>query len=279
MIERPKTVPSRARPSNTSKRITPEALRILEDAGMTHTVVQKVFYLARLITSTEDVYDHIKMYVENGQEHGYGMTVKNILRVVRDGDLEFHHQPERRDDFRLLLWHGTKKSAIASILENGFILPKPNGQMFGPGIYFADRASKSANYGDQGFYPKAGTTAYLFLCDVLLGNVYNAKKPHTELTEAPNGLTRTFHSVKCTGEKVPDRKYNEKYHNSIISCGPTIPNSQFEEYTVKYNEFIVYKTENIRIMFLVEVEFAEEPVKQPARLNMAESNNVPLKYR
>lgn len=68
----------------------------------------------------------------------------------------------------MLLWHGTTRQNLVSILQNSLQLPvaATNGHMFGPGIYFADRMSKSARYTD-----KAGPEVFL-LCQVALGKKY-----------------------------------------------------------------------------------------------------------
>lgn len=65
----------------------------------------------------------------------------------------------------MLLWHGTTRKNLVSILQNSLTLPvvATNGHMFGPGIYFADRMSKSAGYTD-----KSGPEVFL-LCQVALG--------------------------------------------------------------------------------------------------------------
>ena len=68
----------------------------------------------------------------------------------------------------MLLWHGTTRSNLVSILQNSLKLPvyATNGHMFGAGIYFADRMSKSAGYTDQ------SGPEVLLLCQVALGKKY-----------------------------------------------------------------------------------------------------------
>ena len=57
-------------------------------------------------------------------------------------------------------------------------MPKPNKQMYGPGIYFATDSSKSA----RDIYTKGSNM--LLLCDVLLGKAYTAKTARTDMNAA-----------------------------------------------------------------------------------------------
>lgn len=67
---------------------------------------------------------------------------------------------------RLLLWHGTKVLNLTGILDNGFKLPTDGQLMFGKGIYFADRVTKSCDYCDP------TGTGILLLCEVAVGSMY-----------------------------------------------------------------------------------------------------------
>lgn len=74
----------------------------------------------------------------------------------------------------------------------------PTGYMFGKGIYFADIASKSAQYC---YATAAANTGILLLCEVALGNPHELRKA-TALTAAGRGR----HSVKGCGKHIPDPK-------------------------------------------------------------------------
>jgi poly [ADP-ribose] polymerase len=80
-------------------------------------------------------------------------------------------------DNRKLLWHGSRTTNYVGILSQGLkIAPKDapsTGYMFGKGIYFADLASKSANYC---FASNENPYGLLMLCDVALGNPYDVRK-------------------------------------------------------------------------------------------------------
>ncbi|VDO69170.1 unnamed protein product [Haemonchus placei] len=73
---------------------------------------------------------------------------------------------------RRLLWHGSGTANYGGILSQGLRIAPPEapvtGYMFGKGVYFADMASKSANY-CRVFDDNAD--GLMLLCDVALGKV------------------------------------------------------------------------------------------------------------
>ena len=172
-----------------------------------------------------------------------------MYKIRRYGE-KYHASKSKQH--RMMLWHGTKKVLVPSILQNGFSLPAANTSnrlMYGTGVYFADRASKSAGYCDG---TSTGTTALMFLCDVKLGNVYKCKNAHNEYTTPP----AKFDTVKANGNFHPDWKENKYYHGSILPVGKTIANTRFTEFAVRYNEYIVYEPSRVVMSFLVEITFA-----------------------
>ncbi len=77
---------------------------------------------------------------------------------------------------RVLLFHGSRMSNWAGILGRGLrVAPPeapPTGYMFGRGIYFADMASKSANYC---WATPSKNTGLLLMCEVALGGLREKK--------------------------------------------------------------------------------------------------------
>lgn len=157
----------------------------------------------------------------------------------RDGP---YHQPKRSDlspevskayaDANgALLFHGSRSVNASSILRKGLLLPKQlvgvaiNGAAFGDGLYFADDWRKSAGYTSltSGYYSRGsgsvkGRNAFMFFADVALGNPYVTGRTGS-WTEAPKG------------------------HHSVFAKEGT---------TVMNNEFVVYKTEQHRLRYLIE---------------------------
>lgn len=118
------------------------------------------------------------------------------------------------------LWHGTKAANVRHILKAGFKVPDhySNGWMFGPGVYFADKALKSQGYASHQF----GTTM-MFLSDVAIGNPYVAPQAES-LKAAPSGY---------------DSVWGREGHTK--SWGGTLQN----------NEFIVYDAAQTTIRYIV----------------------------
>lgn len=112
---------------------------------------------------------------------------------MRRNDFEFEHDEDKAAKFRMMLWHGTKSDCVAKILQSGIQNPPAKNQMFGTGIYFADRVSKSAQYcpnTQKPTAPVAETEGYLFLCDVLVGKMFNARKARNDATSPPSYVTK-----------------------------------------------------------------------------------------
>ncbi|OXA52116.1 poly [ADP-ribose] polymerase 2 [Folsomia candida] len=234
----------------------PASLQLLQQiTGKSETELKTYLFKAQLLTTSHENYTKIVQYVRNSQEHGFGIQVVNIVRLVRNNDFEFQHEHKhsspstsKTSNFRMILWHGTKKNSVSAILSNGFAKPPNKNQMFGTGCYFADRASKSANYCD-GTTP--GKLGYMFLCDVKLGKMYKAKNPHNDYSSPPSG----YDTVKCVGAKIPDWDTNQHIDGAVLPSGPTRDNLRFGAYSVNFNEYVVYTPERIKAKYLVVVKF------------------------
>jgi len=110
------------------------------------------------------------------------------------------HQPSKREDVddslnklyretkTWMLFHGTRSCNVSGIMKEHFRMPKTlsgvsiNGAMYGSGIYFADDIKKSIGYTSySGSYWTGGSGsinnrgAFMFICDVMLGNPYLPK--------------------------------------------------------------------------------------------------------
>ena len=77
------------------------------------------------------------------------------------------------------------------------------------GIYFADMVSKSANYCCTS---RTNNTGLLLLCDVALGNMYEARK-----AEYVEKLPTGFHSTKGLGKTAPDASNVKEIDGSMVS--------------------------------------------------------------
>lgn len=154
----------------------------------------------------------------------WNIKVKNIYKVLLPEErraFETYHQPIGNVKE---LFHGSRNCNILSILKGGLIIVRSGqtktGEMFGPGIYFADNSTKSANYsnGFWGGIRNKYNNNFLFLADIALGKIkeeYYSKR----YTQPPQG----FHSVKGV-------KGNSLYNN----------------------EYIVYDKKQVTLKYLVE---------------------------
>ncbi|EFX00136.1 poly adp-ribose polymerase [Grosmannia clavigera kw1407] len=201
------------------------------------------------------------LFSSRGSTHSIEYEVEEIFRIERqDEKLRFDASVvSGSTKNKRLLWHGSRVTNFAGILNQGLRIAPPeapvSGYMFGKGIYLADMSSKSANYCCSGAF---GGTALLLLCEADLGNpvqeLINASYTAGDDAKA-KGLFSTlgqgqigplaWKDAGCihedlTGVKMPD---------VAISPGPTgHPNAH-----LLYNEYIVYDVSQIRLRYLFRV--------------------------
>ncbi len=118
----------------------------------------------------------------------YKISERAPFQPKERNDLEDNDLIKRYHDTNTaLLFHGTRTVNVTGILREGLRLPKQlvgvviTGAMFGPGCYFADDWRKSAGYTSMsgGYYSYGdggvrGRDAFMFACDVVLGNPWVA---------------------------------------------------------------------------------------------------------
>ena len=167
----------------------------------------------------------------------------------------------------MLLWHGSRTTNFYGILSQGLRIAPPeapaSGYMFGKGIYFADMASKSGNY----CFPAPGKPGLLLLCEVALGESNELYESDYDADKLPSGK----HSTKGIGNTYPNEKgYFELFvavysfrikifreDGTVVPCGE--PTQSTANSSLLYNEYIVYNVDQVRIRYLVEVEFGSSP--------------------
>ncbi|KAK2860775.1 hypothetical protein Q7C36_004941 [Tachysurus vachellii] len=181
----------------------------------------------------------------------YTMTVLDIFRVERDGE---------KDNFlsdlhnRMLLWHGSRLSNWVGILNQGLRVAPPEapvtGYMFGKGIYFADMSSKSANYC---FCSGKNNVGLLLLSEVALGNCNELLDANYDADKLPSGK----HSNKGLGQTAPDSKNFTTLDGVTVPLGPAVKTSVGRSggYTLLYNEYVVYNPAQIRMKYLLRIQF------------------------
>ncbi|XP_061587028.1 poly [ADP-ribose] polymerase 2 [Cololabis saira] len=155
---------------------------------------------------------------------------------------------------RTLLWHGSRLSNWVGILSKGLRVAPPEapvtGYMFGKGIYFADMASKSANYC---FANQSNHVGLLLLCEVALGDSNELLQADYDANNLPEGK----HSTKGLGRTGPDPKNAVTLDGMTVPMGPGVKTGvgNSNAYSLLYNEYIVYNPAQTRMKYLLRIQF------------------------
>ncbi|VDM35148.1 unnamed protein product [Hydatigera taeniaeformis] len=176
------------------------------------------------------------------------------LEVLQTFELDKSGEVESFCDYgtRRLLWHGSRITNWMGILGRGLKIAPPEapctGYMFGKGVYFADCASKSANY----TYPTSNNNVGIMaLCEVSLGEINPLVNADYNANQLPEGK----HSVQGVGRNMPDPStWITLDDGVVVPCGNLIE-SKVDNATLWYNEFIVYDVRQIRLRYLVQLKF------------------------
>ncbi|KDO24177.1 hypothetical protein SPRG_10605 [Saprolegnia parasitica CBS 223.65] len=142
-----------------------------------------------------------KYYVQGHCKSGY--SVANVFTLDRRDELDRDADTDV-PGHRTLLWHGTKRTNLMSILHRGLCIAPADaprtGLAFGKGVYFADAAAKSLQYCTPfTTADKKKTKVYLLLCDVALGTPHRVQR--SEYRESAADGT---HSTFAVGSTQPD---------------------------------------------------------------------------
>lgn len=192
-------------------------------------------------------------YVKNthaATHNQYSLTVKDVIKIDREGEGK-RYKPFKDLHNRQLLWHGSRTTNFAGILSQGLRIAPPEapvtGYMFGKGIYFADMVSKSANYCRT---TKSEPTGLMLLCEVALGNMYECKGAEY-VTDLPKGK----HSTKGKGMTIPNPDAKVLTEDGVeIPLGKGTK-STGERTSLLYNEYIVYDVSQVRMKYLIKMDF------------------------
>ncbi|KAL4150967.1 hypothetical protein PRNP1_010353 [Phytophthora ramorum] len=211
-----------------------------------------------LLESTEE-FKIIERYVEttHAPTHvQYKLRIKSVLKIVRPDEEKFKGVFQSVDNHKLL-WHGSRMSNVVGILSKGLRVAPPeapnNGYMFGKGIYFADSVSKSANYC---WTTPQNPKGVLILAEVALGNPYEAQEAE-DLTYTTLKKTKGCDSTHGVGRMAALEEDNETMADGVV-----VPIGEFTPSdgsgSLLYNEFIVYRQEQVKLRYLVTLDFLYE---------------------
>ena len=179
----------------------------------------------------------------------YTMEVQDVFKIDKHGEEEkWTNVGNTR-----LLYHGSRLSNWAGILGQGLRIAPPEapvtGYMFGKGVYFADMSSKSANYC---WTTRTNNIGLLLICEVALGQPNKLVNADYNADKLPSGC----HSVQGLGRIEPGGI-------DTLPSGLAIPTGKPKKtkvenksgFTLQYNEFIVYNTNQIKMKYLAKIKF------------------------
>uniref|UniRef100_A0A8C8F980 Poly [ADP-ribose] polymerase n=1 Tax=Oncorhynchus tshawytscha TaxID=74940 RepID=A0A8C8F980_ONCTS len=153
---------------------------------------------------------------------------------------------------RRLLWHGTNLAMVAVILKGGLyshFMPQSGG-CAGRGIYFASEISNSSNY----MHTSEGIEV-MFLNEVVLGKEHTNTKDDSSLMKAPDG----YDSVVARGQVEPDPSKDIFLtldgKQVAVSQGKPTKQPQYKDSYFCNSEDLVYKGNQCRIRYLLELKF------------------------
>ncbi|KDO87189.1 hypothetical protein CISIN_1g043135mg, partial [Citrus sinensis] len=188
-------------------------------------ILEQTFSIAKYLLNT-----HAKTH------SSYSVDIVQIFRVEREGETERFKKLSNSKN-RMLLWHGSRLTNWTGILSQGLRIAPPEapatGYMFGKGVYFADMFSNSADYCNAS---PAATAGVLLLCEVALGDMSELLSANSDADKLPDGKLIT----KGVGQTAPDPLEAE----TLEDGGHLL-----------YNEYIVYSVDQIRMRYVVQVNF------------------------
>ncbi|KPL81309.1 hypothetical protein SE18_21825 [Herpetosiphon geysericola] len=176
-----------------------------------------------LLAQNDDRYRHICDYVDRTSVHGYKVRVNSIFTLKIGAERRNFEQNQLGRSNTQLLFHGTAGQNVRHILRSGLVCPRTpsNGRMFGHGIYFANKATKSTNYCSV---RRRNRPMFLFLADVALGNPFVAPTAQSDFRAAPKGF---------------DSVWGKAQHTTAWGG------------KLQYDEFIVYQSAQQSLRYLV----------------------------
>uniref|UniRef100_A0A914YF33 Poly [ADP-ribose] polymerase n=1 Tax=Panagrolaimus superbus TaxID=310955 RepID=A0A914YF33_9BILA len=223
-----------------------------EDIDPVDKHYEKLHCKIEVLPRESEDYEVIESYISKTHaptHSNYSLQILDAFKIAKESE---HVRFKKDIGNRNLLWHGSRTSNFAGILSQGLRIAPPeapvNGYMFGKGIYFADMVSKSANY--CGVSDGEG---YLLLCEVALGEIQEEKNANERIRKPLKGKS----SVKGLGLTFPDDSDRRIIEDDIIvPIGePTKDKHGLNDYSLLYNEYIVYDEAQVKMKYLIRAKF------------------------
>ncbi|CAF0799278.1 unnamed protein product [Adineta ricciae] len=236
-------------------------LKRSKDDGEEHPIdvhYKKLKTLIEPIEKTTDEFQRIEQYMQNthaSTHNQYKLKLKELFKIVREGENDRFEKWSQLPNHQLL-WHGSRTTNFVGILSQGLRIAPPEapmtGYMFGKGVYFADMASKSANYC---FANRETSEGLMLLCEVALGKMHEC---YHATTFSASTLPKGTQSTKGCGQTIPDPKENYFTDDGVLIPMGHGVNANIAHSSLLYNEYIVYDTDQIKIKYLLRLDFQYE---------------------
>ncbi|XP_074268580.1 poly [ADP-ribose] polymerase 2-like [Silene latifolia] len=206
------------------------------------------------VDNGSEEFSMIDMYMKNthAKTHsGYTVEIVQVFKVSREAEHE-RFKPFVSTKNRMLLWHGSRLTNWTGILSQGLRIAPPEapvtGYMFGKGVYFADMFSKSANYCCSSSTSPSGV---LLLCEVALGEMEELQYANYDADKLPPGKL----STKGVGGTAPDLSKSKVLDDGVVVPLGNPVQSKNGKGGLLYNEYIVYNVDQIRMRYVLQVDF------------------------
>mmetsp|Transcript_52481 Transcript_52481/g.60021 ORF Transcript_52481/g.60021 Transcript_52481/m.60021 type:complete len:650 (-) Transcript_52481:186-2135(-) len=204
------------------------------------------------VAASSDEYDVVNRYMKNthaSTHRNYKLELLDLFKVDRGDEAK---KFKKNLGNRMLLWHGSRLSNYVGILSQGLRIAPPEapvtGYMFGKGVYFADMVSKSANYCCTS---RDSNTGILILCDVALGECNEKKRADFYADRLPKGKS----STKGVGKTAPSEDSYVKLGKDIQVPVGKGEDTNIDDCSLMYNEYIVYDINQIQMKYLLKCKF------------------------
>ncbi|KAL4429670.1 hypothetical protein ABPG74_017079 [Tetrahymena malaccensis] len=250
-------------------------LDVLKEIDITNRYINQAFQAqgAETINPLDTFYSMLKCNINKLEEQSQTYQViqqmventhgptheKYRLKIVSIYELNRNQENQRFFPFKqlpnqTLLWHGSRISNFVGILSEGLRIAPPEapmtGYMFGKGIYMADVVSKAAGYCHAKLDSPEGL---LVLCETALGQIYECNKAKS-FKKPP----QYYHSVKGVGKYKTQSEGIQKIGSTQCFTGKVVEsdeNGDGQPKDLAYNEYIVYDTSQVKMKYLIRVNF------------------------
>lgn len=224
------------------------------------------------IDPDSDRFQLLERYLSQGHDDlsgdfNFTPKVKHIFEIDRVDEGADGPQGKWKDnDNKMLLWHGSRLSNWVGILSKGLRIAPPEapstGYRLGKGVYLADTVSKSGSYC---FTTPEASTGVMLLAEAALGHQWTTTKDHY-MDAAQPGSDSTF----ATGRIGPDPSATAQIEGSFGSTAVKVPcgrpiKTQFSRSAFTHDEFVVYRTEQVKMRYVLIVEFDHERGRKKRR--------------